>query len=1095
MTSINPKCKRCSLHAGANTVCLAGEGSEHADVMFVGEAPGAEEDQRGRPFIGKSGQLLRREIERNGLGEVYISNVVKCRPEANRQPTPQEIKACKEYLFEEIERVRPKFVVALGATATKTLFPGRSKVTQYHGTIIDDPKKPYRGYIAYHPAYTLRDPTKLPALRQDLARLARAVRGETRAPEAAWSLVRRGNLQKFLREFAAAPEFSFDLETSGYFMHAPGGYINAVSIDLPTRTWVIPLMDYDPINQRRKYTPWRRGDAFKRLIETLARIQKDTEKRCVGHNGKFDNLWLLRITGVRFKLTFDTMLASHLLDENREHDLKSLARTILDVPEYDVSKKEKMGVVQPRALYRYSAYDAYYTRRLKKFFLRDLRADPWLLRLFYRLVMPGARAMEMVEMVGLYMNLEKMDDLTLSLQSELIEEERVLNKLAGRAINWNASRQVAEFLFGDLGLPPTLYTDKGAPSTSEEALFDLKGKHPVADKLIGFREKAKFLGTYLYGFRELMVGPVFHVSYKIHGTVGGRYSSRVHSIPRDGSIRNLVEAPPGWEFWVADISQAELRIAAHLSKDLEMRRCFTEGIDIHWRTLMFCISAGYIGTREYIEAVWDTAEKLNYSTASLADACEKLLKAGPDKCKEVNPIWKEGRYRAKAINFGFCIAEGQRVLTHVGLVPIEHVKDWHLVWDGVEWVSHRGVKFNGYQETIEYNGLKATSTHEVWTVDGRKIPFWLAASKGYRLARTGEGITPLASWDADFVVRDSTESRKVPTSHQSFLFSLWIDSRTTRRQRDFQENHWLSMSARDEIFRSTFRHLRSSVRRYGSALHERHPRIIKTLQRAWGSSTVQIQRGFHPLGFEEVPEYRLQGVGLRSERQRGALLQEQPPVDHSKYQHSKRAAMVRVYDLIDSGPRHRFTVEGILVHNCYGMGENKFIELAKTDYYWEPSFDEAHSMREGYFELYSGLPAWHEKEKKLCRLEGQNRTLTGRIRRLPAILSPDKYLRGEAERQAVNIRVQSFIGDYKTMALVEIHEQLDPNQARICGEHHDAIMGIVRNGCRDEVLPGVRAAMKSPKLLETFQVKLDIPMDSEIQVGPWGRGKTYYDPP
>ena len=176
------------------------------------------------------------------------------------------------------------------------------------------------------------------------------------------------------------------------------------------------------------------------------------------------------------------------------------------------------------------------------------------------------------------------------------------------------------------------------------------------------------------------------------------------------------------------------------------------------------------------------------------------------------------------------------------------------------------------------------------------------------------------------------------------------------------------------------------------------------------------------------------------------------------------------------------------------MHENKFIELAKVDYSWEPSWDEAHSMREGYFQLYNGLEPWHEKEKRLCRIEGYNRTLSGRRRRLPLINSGDKWKRAEAERQAVNIRVQSFIGDYKSMCLVQIQDALDPRHAKIVGEHHDSVLGIVRAGYEDEALPTVRRIMKSPKLMETFHIELDIPMESEIQVGSYGKGIVYNDP-
>lgn len=801
--------------------------------MFVGEAPGAEEEREERPFVGPSGRLLRDQLKRAGIKDVFITNTVRCRPPNNRQPTPTEISACREYLADEIKRVKPEYVVALGATAAKTLFVGKSKVTQFHGAFVEpNDKHPYRGYIAYHPAFTLRDPSKLPAFTQDLKRLARAVNGEERAPEAPWSLVRRGNLRKFLREFIAAPEFSFDLETSSYFMHAPGGYINAISIDLPDRTWVVPCMDYDPINKRRKYTPWRRGDALRELIRILVKIQRKTEKRCVGHNGKFDNLWLRRITGYWFKLTFDTMLASHALDENREHDLKTLARTILDVPEYDLTPKEKKGFVVPRKLYRYGAYDAYYTRKLKEIFYKELQDEPELHRLYHKLIIKVARAMENLEMVGKTVNLEKWDETTLNVHSEVLFLETELNEMAGKKINWNSPQQIGALLFDELELEVTQWTDGGAPSTSEEALFDLRDEHPLVNKLLDYRERTKFLGTYLHGLREYMVGNTLYIPYKIHGTVGGRYSSPIHSIPRDGTIRNLIEAPPGWDLFVADISQAELRFAAHLSGDLEMRRCFRNGIDIHWRTLMYALGQGYIGNEEYVEHVWSTVKALGKKADSIGEACEILLYAGHDRCTEIWKGWKEGRYRAKCLNFGF----------------------------------------------------------------------------------------------------------------------------------------------------------------------------------------------------------------------------------------------------------------------LYGMYEDKFIELAKTDYQWEPSWDEAHSMRAGFFELYSGLPKWHDKEKKIVRNNGYARILSGRRRRLPAIYSKEKWIRAEAERQAVNIRVQGFIGDYKSMALVEADERLNPQEARLVGEHHDALLGIVRKDSHDRVLPVVRQIMKRPKLLRAFNIELDIPMNSDIEIGKWGAGTKYKDP-
>ena len=194
-------------------------------------------------------------------------------------------------------------------------------------------------------------------------------------------------------------------------------------------------------------------------------------------------------------------------------------------------------------------------------------------------------------------------------------------------------------------------TAKGKPSTSEEAVLDLKGKHEIVDLFIEYRELAKFHSTYIMGFKKFMVDDKLYVSYKIHGTVTGRYSCRLHSIPRDGSIRNLVTAPPGWEFVQGDISQAELRVIAHMSGDPEMRKCFTQDIDMHWRTLVEELKSG--GQGEYVQPVIETAEKHSGKKMNFAKAAEYIAKIGPDAAIEVWGGWKEARKKAKAINFGY----------------------------------------------------------------------------------------------------------------------------------------------------------------------------------------------------------------------------------------------------------------------------------------------------------------------------------------------------------------------------------------------------------------------------------------------------------
>jgi len=153
------ECTRCRLHEGRTNIVF-GVGSPRAALMFIGEGPGRDEDEQGEPFVGKAGQTLNKMIRAMGLEreDVYIANVVKCRPPENRDPKPDEIATCSPFLFEQIEAIRPKVIVTLGSPATKTLLGTRQGITGIRGTW-----QSYRGIPVmptYHPAYLLRSYTE-----------------------------------------------------------------------------------------------------------------------------------------------------------------------------------------------------------------------------------------------------------------------------------------------------------------------------------------------------------------------------------------------------------------------------------------------------------------------------------------------------------------------------------------------------------------------------------------------------------------------------------------------------------------------------------------------------------------------------------------------------------------------------------------------------------------------------------------------------------------------------------------------------------------------------------------------------------------------
>jgi uracil-DNA glycosylase len=161
-------CTRCKLHMLGRKQIVFGVGNPQADLMFVGEAPGADEDDQGIPFVGRAGQLLTKIIEAIDLrrDDVYIANIIKCRPPQNRNPEPDEVASCEPFLFRQVDVIEPKVIVALGKYAAQTLLRTDSPISRLRGRVFD-----YRGaklIPTFHPAYLLRNPSSKREVWEDM---------------------------------------------------------------------------------------------------------------------------------------------------------------------------------------------------------------------------------------------------------------------------------------------------------------------------------------------------------------------------------------------------------------------------------------------------------------------------------------------------------------------------------------------------------------------------------------------------------------------------------------------------------------------------------------------------------------------------------------------------------------------------------------------------------------------------------------------------------------------------------------------------------------------------------------------------------------
>lgn len=736
MTSLNPDCTLCDLHKSAQVVCVKGSGPSPCDIMIIGEAPSfRRSDQAAVPFSGQSGKLLFQLLQEVGISsdQCYITNVVHCHPPENQTPSTSEVKACMEYLLEEIDQVKPQYVLLLGATALKGVLR-KSKITQIHGTFIEKDGITY--LPTFHPAAALRDPSKVDLLRSDLRKFAQLTLGydPTLAHELSYVVIT--SLDRFnacLDDLRQSPAVAFDLETSGLDMFEDGAKIHCLGLaTLHGTQWILPVSPFDGGEPVFDYA------TQKMMVESLAEVL--SSRKVIGHNAKFDNKWLRVIFGVRFPLTFDTMIAAHLLDENISAGLKYQAKIHFNAPDYDLSTSEKKGNVDPSRLYKYCAYDVYFTALLYQKFKGDLNNDPALKKVFMWLMMPAAEVFEEIELNGVFVNQEKMSQLEKELRARLDDLKAKLESLAP-GINWNSPKQVGDILYNQWGIAPLEYTKKGLPSTAEPVLQRLKNLHSGVNTLLEYREVHKQLSGFIEGWHRFIHGDRMHPNFRLTGTVTGRLSCsepNLQQVPRDPKIRSLITAPPGWTFVEADYSQVELRVAAMLSGDPMMIDIFNrEDGDIHTTTAI-----AVSGKRE---------------------------------------VTKEERKKAKAINFGFLYGMGATKFR-------EYARDKYeqdLTME--EAIRFRQRFFDLYAELPRWH-MKQRDIVKIYgqvrTLTGRirHLPGVFSPSEELRASAERQAInTPVQSFASDLTVASIIEiyrtvprdqCRIVGTVHDAILFEV-----------------------------------------------------------------------------------------------------------------------------------------------------------------------------------------------------------------------------------------------------------------------------------------------------------------------------------
>ena len=667
-------CQRCKLYKTAKPVCLMGQGPTPCFSLIVGEAPGAREDDINKPFSGECGQILDEvfsEIDWNRRN-TYITNVIHCRPPENRKPRKSECTACQYWLQKEVEEVKPRFILLLGATALGA-FPkikARGNVGKIHGQFYTEDGITYMA--TFHPGAVIRngrnneENPKRKHFDSDLKKFFRIVKlgGFPKIQGLNFRIMKnKGDLLTILEDLKKEKTVSFDLETSQLSpFWSSDSKVVVMGLGLKDKQWIIPFNHPESCFQ---------DEANHKIIaEVIAEALKG--KTIIGQNGKFDSLWMLVKYGVDIWIDHDTMLMQHLRDENTLNGLKFQSAFYFGAPDYDITEEEKTGHCELSRIAEYCATDVFYTRRLYLLHIKELEKDPALYRFYKKVIMPLVMVYRDIEAEGVFINESQLQDAEDYLKEEAAKVLIELDKYK-KNINWNSPIQLAKYLYDELKLRQI-----NGRSTAEATLKQLAKKHKVPGLVLKYKENAGLVSKFTKSWKDKIVNHRLHPSFKLNGTVTGRPSCadpNLQQVPREKRIRSLITAPEGWVLVEGDLSQAELKVAAMLSGDRAMKLAFQTGQDIHAKT------AGLI--------------------------------SGKDPKKMTKEELKDWRKKAKPVNFGFLYGMG--VETFLDYARDKY--DVEFTWDegeefrdaffreysGLEpWYEkqHRIARMNGYVRNL-----------------------------------------------------------------------------------------------------------------------------------------------------------------------------------------------------------------------------------------------------------------------------------------------------------------------------------------------------------------------------------------------------------
>lgn len=605
-------------------MCCPSTGPEQADLLLVGEALGANEEEAGRPFVGDAGRKLTYALHRADIDRksCRIGNACRCRPPRNRKPKKVELVACYPYLLMDILRGKPKAIVALGATAISQLLPGpKVKVDEWRGfpsrqSFRYESQRTGKVYEhecwvipTFHPSACLHKWELDDLLIHDLRLAADYAAGREvlTYPDTRVNVARTfDQAMQLLRRLRQAASFVVDVELGkarpedNAFSPFEAKLLCVGFCLKPGEAHVLPLL------RQHCQAMWK-PDEYRQIVAGLTDVL--SEARLEGQNLKFDLKHLRRLTGiVDFNVRFDTMLASHVINENRPHNLTFLCQWYLRWQKYDAAmtpyKAQGYQAAPDEVLWRYNGYDVDGTKRLIAPLQHELEEQK--LRAIFKTELDLTLPLADVEYRGVHADRSRIIQLGLEYRRQQDAAKRKLDKIAlkllgperGSHFNANAPKQLVDLLQA-AGAKLRRTTKSGATSADKHVMAALAVHENragrVAKAVRELRKTTKYISTYLDG-RDGAGGFLgfvaakdrLHPNYNVANARTGRLSSDdppVQTLPRTGGMRGIIipDDPVNHLFLSADYEKIELCVMAYRANDEVMCPELISGVDLHRR--------------------------------------------------------------------------------------------------------------------------------------------------------------------------------------------------------------------------------------------------------------------------------------------------------------------------------------------------------------------------------------------------------------------------------------------------------------------------------------------------------------------------------